>query len=170
MTPAPQTLRALRRLLLGACVCLAGYMVYEWTRPYVAPDLEQPLTQDASGLLEDVSPGTYDLPPLETFAETLERPLFRADRRPYRAPQPVVVREPAPAPVADVRLEEQVALRATIIIDERRIALLHDIVNDSPLRLSRGDNVHGWTLTEVDTNGVVLQNGETRARLALQQE
>ena len=104
MTPAPQTLRALRRLLLGACVCLAGYMVYEWTRPYVAPDLEQPLTQDASGLLEDVSPGTYDLPPLETFAETLERPLFRADRRPYRAPQPVVVREPAPAPVADVRL------------------------------------------------------------------
>ncbi|MDE0155646.1 MAG: hypothetical protein OXS28_08600 [Gammaproteobacteria bacterium] len=163
-------MRSLRRLLLGACVCLAGYSVYEWTRPYAPPDTAPPASRDASALMESVIATTPDLPPIETFAETLERPLFRADRRPYEAPQPVIVDEPAPAPVVEIPLGEQVALRATIIIGEKRIALLHDLVNDIPLRLSRGDDVHGWTLSEVDTDSVVLQNGEARARLALKQE
>lgn len=170
MTPAPQTVRSLRQLLLGACVCLAGYTVYEWTRPYVASDTPPPAGQDATGLVESVIASAYDMPPLEHFAETLERPLFRSDRRPYTAPQPVMVHEPAPAPVAKIPLDEQVALRATIIIGEKRIALLHDIANDSPLRLSRGERVHGWTLVEVDTNSVGLQKGDARTDLALTQE
>ncbi|MCY4338000.1 MAG: hypothetical protein OXD47_04285 [Gammaproteobacteria bacterium] len=162
--------RLLRRLLLGASVGLAGYSVYEWTRPYVAPDVVPSVKQDTAALLTTVSASTYNLPPVETFAEILERPLFRADRRPYTAPQPVTVDEPAPAPVPEIPLTEQVALRATIIIGEKRIALLHDMVNDSPLRLSQGDSVHGWTLAEVGTNSVALQKGGMTERLALQQE
>lgn len=169
MTLAPHLVRVLRRLLLGACVCLAGYTVFEWVRPYAPPNVAPSVREDASALLEDISAGAYDLPPLDAFAETLERPLFRADRRPYTAPQPVVVQEPAPAPVPETPLTEQVALRATIIIGEKRIALLHDIVNDSPLRLVRGDNVHGWTLTEVGANSVALQKDEAIERLALQE-
>jgi len=170
MKPAPQTRRSLRRLLLGACVCLAGCTVYEWTRPYAAPDTARPANPDVSGLMENIITSAHDVPPLESFAETLERPLFRTDRRPYEAPQPVIVDEPAPAPVVEIPLGEQVALRATIIIGEKRIALLHDVVNDSPLRLSRGDSVHGWTLTEVETDSVALRKGEARERLALKQE
>ena len=170
MTPAPQTIRSLHRLLLAVCVGLAAYTVYEWTRPYAAPDPAQPFKGDSSGLTDSVITSAYELPPLENFADTLARPLFRSDRRPYTAPQPVPVQEPAPAPVADIPLDEQVALRATIIIGEKRIALLHDIVNDNPLRLSRGERVHGWTLTDVDTNSVALQKDGTVARLALKQE
>ncbi len=170
MKQAPQTARSLRRLLLGVCVGLAAYTVYEWTRPYAAPDAAPAVREDASGLMENVIASTYDLPPLESFAETLARPLFRSDRRPYTAPRPEIVHEPAPAPVADVPLREQVALRATIIIGEKRIALLHDVVNDSPLRLSQGERVHGWTLTDVGTNSVALQKGEAIERLALKQE
>ena len=164
------TVRLLRRLLLGASVGLAGYSVYEWTRPHVAPDIMPSAKQDAAALLTNIGAGTYDLPAIETFAETLERPLFRADRRPYTAPQPVTIDEPALAPVPEIPLTEQVALRATIIIGEKRIALLHDMVNDSPLQLSQGDSVHGWTLTEVGTNSVALQKGGMTERLALQQE
>lgn len=170
MKPALQTVRSLRRLLLAACVCLAGYAVYEWTRPYAAPDSAPPARTVASGLMESVIARAHDMPPLETFAETLERPLFRTDRRPYEAPPPVVIDEPAPAPVVEIPLDEQVALRATIIIGEKRIALLHDVVNDSPLRLNQGDSVHGWTLSDVDTNSVTLQKGGARERLALTQK
>ena len=170
MIPAPHTLSTLRRLLLSVCVCLAAYAVYEWFRPYAAPAVTPAAREDASALMDSIITGLHDLPPLETFAETLERPLFRRDRRPYTAPQPQIVQAPAPAPVVEIPLSEQVALRATIIIGERRIALLHDLVNDKPLRLSRGERVHGWTLSEVDTNSVALQKDGALERLGLKQE
>lgn len=170
MRYVPQPVRSLRRLLLAACICLAGYTGYEWVRPYRAPAMLPPATRDALALTEGITATMHDLPPIETFAETLERPLFRTDRRPYEAPQPVIVDEPTPAPVVEIPLGEQVALRATIIIGEKRIALLHDIVNDSPLRLSRGDSVRGWVLSEVETDSVALQKGDARERLALEQK
>lgn len=170
MIPAPHTLSTLRRLLLSICVCLAAYAVYEWFRPYAAPAVTPAAREDASALMDSIITGLHDLPPLETFAETLERPLFRRDRRPYTAPQPQIVQAPAPAPVVEIPLSEQVALRATIIIGERRIALLHDLVNDKPLRLSRGERVHGWILSEVDTNSVALQKDGALERLGLKQE
>lgn len=168
VTPAPQTVRFLRRLLLGACFCLAAHTAYEWVRPYHAPVALPSATRDALALTESITAATPTLPPIGTFAETLKRPLFRTDRRPYEPAQPVPVDEPAPA--VEIPLNEQVALRATIIIGERRIALLHDLVNDSPLRLSRGDSVHGWTLSEVETGSVALQKDGARERLALKQQ
>lgn len=110
-----------------------------------------------------------DIPLIEAFAEIIERPLFMENRRPYVAPTPVVVREPEPEPVVLVEpdITEQVSLRATIIIGEKRIALVQELAAGKQRRLAQGEAYNGWILTNVETDGISMQKGEEARQIKL---
>ena len=163
-------LRNIRYILMALCVILAGVAVYELVRPHYVPQLEQEAGQDAgtgsaSALLQELE---GELPPIEAFVEIIQRPLFMENRRPYVAP--VALREPEPEPVAPVEADitEQVSLRATIIIGEKRIALIQELAIGKQRRLRQGETYNGWTLVNVETDGISMQRGEEVRQIALE--
>ena len=161
-------LRNTRRSLTVLCVVLAGAAVYELVRPHHIPQLVRQAgraSQDVTALLPQRE---GDVPPLETFVEIIERPLFTENRRPYVAPAPAVIREPEPvvAPV-EPDITEQISLRATIIIGKKRIALIRELAIGKQRRLNQGEAYNGWTLTHVETDGISMQKGEEVRQIEL---
>jgi len=100
---------------------------------------------------------SYSLPPLADFAALSERPLFSRTRRP-----PAEGEEAPAQAVTQSGLE--VTLTGVIIADERRVALIVPRNADKPVRLSEGERFQGWTLSEVEAEGVIFRQG-TRAQV-----
>ena len=168
MKQTRKPLRNTRRMLAALCVILAFAAVYQLARPHRLPQLEREAGRDAEDLSALLRETAGAMPPLAAFAEIIERPLFMENRRPYVAPAPVAVRapEPAPAPV-EPDITEQISLRATIIIGEKRIALVQDLAVGKQRRLKQGESFNGWTLTHVETDGISMQKGEETRQIAL---
>lgn len=160
-------LRNTRRMMTVLCVILAAAAVYELARPHRIAQFELRAGRDAEDVSALLQVREGDIPPLAAFAEIIERPLFMENRRPYVAP--VVVREPEPEPVAPVEpdITEQIALRATIIIGKKRIALIQELAIGKQRRLNQGEAYNGWTLTQVETDGISMQKGEEVRQLEL---
>lgn len=171
MTPKRHPLQHVQRFLVILCLALAGYTVYELGRPQRVLPLERD-TEQAVRVVPALLPEPGgDLPPVTAFAEIVERPLFMENRRPYvaPAPAPVTVIEPEPPPAAPVEpdITEQVSLRATIIIGEKRMALIQELAMGEQRRLNRGEAYNGWTLTGVDTDSISMRKGEVVRQITL---
>ncbi|RYG99777.1 MAG: hypothetical protein EON58_02675 [Alphaproteobacteria bacterium] len=95
--------------------------------------------------------------------EALERPLFSPSRRDFvldaPAPEPVVqvVEEAIPEP----RQQFQVKLQGTRTIAGRSSALV-DVNNEGGLWVDIGDDVVGWTVSEISPGSLVLSHGPER--------
>jgi len=121
-------------------------------------DIENPPVADAvSGPLVELS----------DLTETVDRPLFAADRRPVQevvqeAPvveQPAAVEAPTPPPLE---------LSAVIIDGARRLALFRLATGAaSSQRAEEGGQVEGWTVSAVRPDGVTLERNGARLELAL---
>lgn len=105
------------------------------------------------------------LAPITEFASIIERPLFMSDRRPYvpgdeeiEAPQP---RQAARGPQIKPK---ELLLSAVIITGDKRIALVQT-GNDKKLhRLGPGENIDGWTITEIRNKEISLtKDSETKS-------
>ncbi len=162
-----QPLHRFQRVLLALCVVLSAYTIYELFRPQQASEFAQTTEQDTQTIAALLQQAGVDIPPIETFVEIIERPLFMQDRRPYVAPAPVVIREPEPQAPAAPDITEQISLRATIIIGEKRIALIQELANGSQLRLNQGEAYNGWTLTGVETGEISMKKGEEVKQIQL---
>lgn len=163
-----KSFRNTRRMLTVLCVILAIAAVYELVRPHRIPQLEHQAGRDAKAVSALLQEREGDIPPIAAFAEIIERPLFMENRRPYVAPAPVVVREPEPEPVApEPDITELIALRATIIIGKKRIALIQELAIGKQRRLIQGEAYNGWTLTRVETDGISMQKGEEVRQIEL---
>ena len=110
--------------------------------------------EPANALTEQAAPELpeFDLPPLTEYATLMERPLFSSTRRPI-----VVEGNSAQAPVTQQGLD--VALTGVIIADESKVALIVPRNGVKPLRLSEGESYQGWTLSEVEAEGVIFRQG-----------
>lgn len=93
---------------------------------------------------------------LSEFTETVDRPLFAADRRPPAAapPAPVAETPVMRTTVAPPSLE----LSAVIIDGARRLALFRAAGGSGgSRRAEEGSEVEGWTVSAVRPDGVVLE-------------
>lgn len=86
-------------------------------------------------------------PPLERFAETEQRPLFVASRRPA-PPSPAAA---VPQPAASYRLE------GVVTVGKQRHAILTD--GARTFRVGENDGVGDWTVKRVEPNCVLLASG-----------
>lgn len=110
-----------------------------------------------------------DLPPLASFPDLAQRPLFAEDRRPEPkqtpdAPEPAV-EQPPTAPLNAV-------LTGVIHTPRTRIALLRDNSTGQSLRLSEGmpmpGDQGGWVVKSVEPRRVVFEDAATSAEEALE--
>lgn len=104
-------------------------------------------------------PSLRVLPPIESFSDFVERPLFSASRKadPVAAAdvptQPVVVQTPTLG---------QYQLTGVILSPKRDVALLRD-VSGKVTTVARGQDVGGWMIDSIQKDRVVLKYGaETR--------
>jgi hypothetical protein len=106
--------------------------------------------------------------PLGDYDQIIERPLFMQDRRPYVAeglaqtPQ----KNRRQKPTARIAQDEYI-LSAVIITSKKRIALLQSQREKKLQKLHQGDELDGWTLTDIQPAWVSLKKGAEIKQLDL---
>jgi len=125
--------------------------------PIEARSPPEPLVLDSNaGAPEEV------VSDLAVLNETVDRPLFTRDRRPV--PDVVPTPEPqAPAVAASQQAPPPVELSAIVILDGRRMVLFRGAgAGGVNMRAEEGEQVQGWTLSQVRSDGVTLErNGQS---------
>ena len=107
--------------------------------------------------------------PLATLANTRERPVFSASRRP---PPPVVAqvtvaKAPQSAPKPPRVERPQLSLVGTIAGSDQSFGIFVDQITKAALRLKIGDDYQGWRLRAVQGREATLQRDEQTAILSL---
>jgi hypothetical protein len=132
--------------VLGASlVVLLALAAWPWLRAPSSDLRATPATSRSAAL--------PTVPALDSFRETIDRPLFAPDRRPTAA-----VRA---APAQGLRLEGVMVIGAT----KRAVIKQAD---GRTARVGEGDTVGEWTVREITADTVVLSAGERRLELTPQ--
>ena len=107
---------------------------------------------------------TFQMPPIEDFGETLDRPLFSKIRRP---PPP----EPdAPAEKPEKKQTVKVRLAGVVISPKERVALVQKPRTREITRLREGQEIEGWVLESILADRIVLRFGEVREEVKIEGE
>lgn len=147
-------------LLLVGCFLAASLLIVQWFNP-PSPDENTPLpNKNVSDFeIEPVQP--FQVAPLNSYGNIIERPLFLTERRPpEEAPEETPVSE---TPVGD----EELVLLGVVLTPDANMALLQVDQRGQVARLRVGEKVNGWELQSVKANQVNLHNGEKELDLPL---
>ena len=95
----------------------------------------------------------------DQLGDTLKRPLFTTSRRAYKAPPP-----PPPQPVAvrppPVVTEPTYVLVGVMLGRNKRIALLRSRDSAGDIHVKQGDKLGQWNVKSVESDAVILNQGE----------
>jgi general secretion pathway protein N len=151
----------LRSLAAAAllCVGLAAALVMELTSAGDAgiPAPGAATVSSPPSVTIPKTPNRFTLPPLASFAEVTERPLFSSSRRPIAVDAPQSAERSFSATLAGI----------VISASSRIIIVSH---GDPPVltRLKEGDDLDGWSVTSIDPNRVLLRRDGVEQQLKLQ--
>jgi hypothetical protein len=104
----------------------------------------------------------FSLPPLSHYQVIAERPLFLKSRQP--APKDAGTTD---TPAASEGQLSQFALTAVVIAPEQRFAILRAQAEGKLSRVASGQEFQGWTLRDVDGDGVVFARSDKEEHLPL---
>ena len=104
----------------------------------------------------------FQMPPIEDFGETLDRPLFSKIRRP---PAP-----DAPAEEPEKKQKVKVRLAGVVISPKERVALVQGPRGRDITRLREGQEIEGWVLESILADRIVLRFGELREEVKIEGE
>jgi hypothetical protein len=152
-----------RRIGVVSAILAGAWLAYELLHQPQAP---QPLANaEGPPLDEIVIPDlAVEAPLLAEFDNTLERPLFRPDRRPGEDAEEEAAGDATPAPTDAVT---NLRLSAIIVEADERSALLEQPGMEQAQRVHVGESIGGWLLEEVRDDAVVLSAGGRRTDLVL---
>ena len=100
-----------------------------------------------------------ELPPIETLSETVDRPLFRPDRRP-----PSEEEEREEVENAESGL---FSLMGIIVSPTQRIALVKVRGSQTVLQLSEGQQANGWTVLQIRPQEVIFESNDKTETIEL---
>jgi hypothetical protein len=143
------TARARPLIFAAANLLAAAVAVWPWL-PVGAPAEPARTVTPAT----DAAPRLPGLAPFATFAETSERPLFSATRR------------PAPA-TPMIGIDGRYRLQGLVIAGPTRHALIAPVAGGRALELGEGETVEGWIVTRIERDRVVLSSPAGEATLGL---
>ncbi len=110
-------------------------------------------------LAQTANQSLFSLPPIETFSETTERPLFLPDRRP-----PVI--DETQEEVEDVE-SGLFTLLGIIVSPTQRIALVKVRGSQEVLQLSEGQQANGWTVLQISPGDVIFESNDKTETIEL---
>lgn len=162
--PPRRRLGPLTLLLLGLCLASAAMIARGLTRdPALTADAAAVAPSNARPAATETAVPLAKLPPVPTIAdlaETLERPLFRRDRRP---PEPEVA---PPIDVAEVE-PARFGLIGVVLFDDRRIALVQPSNGGRVRRVVEGQRLDRWQVSKISARRIVLKLGDRREVIRL---
>ena len=162
MMPRPRRRRRSALPLFLLCLAL-GYLIYFeiGSPPTVlqAGPAEIPPPEQVAALPDQ--PG-FAMPPIESFSETVARPLFMATRRP---PEPEEVEVEA-EPTAGAQ-RNMFNLLGIVISSDERVALVTRRRGGDFLRLVVGQRVDGWLVVAIEPDSMTLSQGDETEMLKL---
>lgn len=150
-------MKRMRRAVMVVCVVLGIAAIVPWLN--TAPRQSAAAAGDSPESL--VMPGLNDPAPLDSYTETLRRPVFLASRR--------TVDEQAQTATGEPLLLGRYKVAGVVIAGERRIVLIRQGTGDKVSRITQGTELDGWTLTEVTRQHLVLEKAGQRQEFVLQQ-
>lgn len=103
----------------------------------------------------------FSIPPPETFAAIVERPIFSRSRRPLPESE-----DPEPVLGSDLNA----VLIGTIISSNQEIALVIPKGSAKFVRLSRGDRLQGWILESIEADRVTFSRNGDKVQIELSYE
>jgi len=171
MTP----LRAVQLGLWALAALLFVATVYPFVATGPGADDAAPARRAAAPLLVP-SVADLALPPLETFAETLKRPVFTATRRP---PSPLAALQgqagaAAPSatpqrtgPNGEKLLLGTYLLNGIVVASDRKIAMLKHLGTGKALRIGEGDTLDNWQVAAITADAIVIRQGDREEKVAL---
>ena len=156
----------MKHTLIGLCILFSGVLLYEMSRNY-SPDVGSSVTTEDPSNKKAGVPADKPVTSLEDYAGIIERPLFSPDRKPYEA-EVVEAKPNRPVPVnTPLTKREDYSLSAVIITDDKRMALIETKNGKKIHRLREGEELDGWTLTDVQPARVSLKKGSEVKELEL---
>ncbi len=148
-------------LLFAICIGL-GSLIFTQARDGVPlPDLSGTIA--APSVVAGETPQNLEpLPPIDSFDEVVERPLFFRGRRP---PDP----DAAPPPEAEAAPKADFVLTGLVIVaGKERLALLRPVGSKTVERVHQGQEIEGWRVEAIHADRVVLKKGETVREIRLE--
>ncbi len=152
-----------RPTLLLFALCLAlGYHVWRTLEAGpIAIDADAAPTPSAAAVV-DTPEALTELPPIDSFAETVARPLFMATRRPPEPEEVEVVVEP----VASIE-RNLFNLLGVVISEDERVALVTRRRGGDFLRLVVGQHIDGWLVVAIKPDSMTLSRDDETEVLKL---
>jgi type II secretory pathway component PulC len=150
---SPHRALAASALLLAG---LSGVLIVELSSSEVIVPPEESIAGNPPHAAPAASSDRFSLPPLSSFAEVTERPLFSVSRRPAAAEV---------SQAGDQKLSVTLAGIVTSPISSS-VIVAH---GEPPVltRLKEGDNIDGWLVRLIEANRVVLRRGDIDQQLKL---
>jgi type II secretory pathway component PulC len=147
-------------LLALLCLVLALVAVGELdasSSPASAKSLARSLQTAVDGGAAATSspPPPFSLPPLQSFADVKERPLFSTSRR------------PAPASSGEPDAWSSFVLAGIILSEDLREAMVLHSQPSTLVHVKEGDAIDGWTLASLFSDRAVFRNGDAEHELKL---
>ena len=154
-----QTVRSVHGSLLLVCWLFIGTTVYELVRPYPVSPVSAILNREKTQVLGTGAITKRDVPPRSAFAEIVERPLFREDRRPHIPETPA---EPGQQPETGPDITALISLSAV-----ERIALVERKQDRKLQQLRQGEIFIGWAVNHIRADDIIMQKGQETRQIAL---
>lgn len=153
------------RILLLVASLLVVVIVFEITE-IVTGQAADLVAVDDSTSLPAISPNASNankFPPLSSFSEILQRPVYEATRRPVQKRNAVVDSASADLLRKKWRL-------SGVIMDDNNIAIMETQRSGETLSLVAGQLLESWRVQEIDANEIVLIRGGESLRFTLHDE
>lgn len=153
-------------LMLVGALAYADWRVY-WATIDTSPlaSIERPQTESSGS--PELSAATLPHRTEAMFPQTVARPLFHPDRKPIERAKPAAIKAPPPAPPPTLDKLQLVGVMRTGVNQYR--ALIRSSVEAPGEWLVVGDQIQGWLLRAIDTDGVVLAVARPADAAAAQQ-
>ncbi len=147
--------------LFFLCLFLGIFVFLQTTNDRAGPPMIETATIEPAKIPALPAAQAFQMPPIEDFGETLDRPLFSKIRRPP-APEP-----DAPADKPEKKQTVKVRLAGVVISPNERVALVQEPRAREITRLKVGQEIEGWVLEEILADRIVLRFGELREEVKI---
>jgi type II secretory pathway component PulC len=153
--------------ILGLVVYLEleeGWSIFEPKREADRIPIERSATSTGQPQIEaeHAPAAVFDMPPLRSYAEIVQRPLFSATRRP---PAPASV-ESVPQAVPELP-PIRFLLTGLIVSPEERVALIRPSDGSAVMRVMEGQEVEQWVVEEILPDRVIVRRNGTAKEVFL---
>lgn len=159
----------MRALFAVSAVVLALVLVWQWwdwpppaPGPGDAGPANAQVPADAEST-DDFLTAMTPLPDKEEYATVTERPLFMSDRRPPSEEEEEEVEPEAETPSDLAAID----LNAVMITPTQSLAWIREASSQTPIRKRVGDELEGWSITEIRADRILLERQGEKDTLVL---